>query len=90
MHLPAASRPVQHPDRFTSTSHSSFIDLFCFVFQRYIVERGDAENHDILTYFFRPHQNFFRAVLYLDPEMFHLQKQLPKAGRHLLSHSLKE
>jgi hypothetical protein len=33
-------------------------NLFCFFFYRYIAERGDAENHDILTYFFRPHQNF--------------------------------
>ena len=90
MHLPAASKPVQYPDGFTSTSHSSINNLFCLVFQRYIVERGDAENHDILTYFFRPHQIFFRTVLYLDPEMFYLQKQLPKTGRHLLIHSFKE
>jgi hypothetical protein len=55
MHLPAASRPVQYLGGFTSTSHSSINDLFCFVFQKYIVEWGDAENHDILTYFFRPH-----------------------------------
>jgi hypothetical protein len=38
--------------------------LIFFVFQRYIVERGDAENYDILTYFFRPQQNFFKSVLY--------------------------
>jgi hypothetical protein len=56
MHLPAASRPVQQLGGFTSTSHSSINNLFCFVFlQRYIVERGDVENHDILKYFFRPH-----------------------------------
>jgi hypothetical protein len=64
MHLPAASRPVQHPGGFTSTSHSSINDLFCFVFQRYIVERGDAENYDILTYFFQTSAEFFRTVLY--------------------------
>jgi hypothetical protein len=29
-------------------------NLFCFV----LVERGDVENHDTLTYFFRPHQIF--------------------------------
>jgi hypothetical protein len=91
MHLPAAIGPVQHPGGFTSTSHSSINNLFCFVFlQRYIVKWGDAENHDSLTYFFQSSSEFFRNVLYLDPEMFHLQKQLPKAGRHLLSHSLKE
>jgi hypothetical protein len=31
MHLSTSSRPVQHPSGFTSTSHSSFIDLFYFL-----------------------------------------------------------
>jgi hypothetical protein len=65
-------------------------NLFCFFFYRYIAERGDAENHDILTYFFQTSSEFFRTILYFDPEMFYLQKQLPKIGRHLLSHSFTE
>jgi hypothetical protein len=65
-------------------------NLFCFLFYRYIVERGDAENHDILIYFFQTSLEFFRTVLYFDPEMFYLQKQLPNTGRHLLSHSFTE
>jgi hypothetical protein len=55
-----------------------------------MIEQGDAENYDILTYFLQTSSEFFKTVLYLDPEMFYLQKQFPKTGRHLLSHSFTE
>ena len=42
-------------------------NLFCFVFHRYIVERGDAENYDILNiflFFLQTSTIFFRIVLH--------------------------
>jgi hypothetical protein len=64
--------------------------IFYFVFQRYIAERGDAENFNILTYFFRPHQNFLHCPLFISRDVLFIKTTSYDRETSFLSHSFTE